>query len=329
MNIVRRSLPKVDVTSTTFNPETEKNETVTSREDIDLSKRINHKEEFELSYLRWRYFLRAGNPAAGVLEKYKKAAYKTAKESYRDHENVYRASGMEPEDVCNISLVHLVSYLGIYSLQYVEEVNRKYVESFEQSVGREPTEAEVAKEDLSNMICFIAQRMNDLIRICKQKNRSITGELSATGLFRLVGKEKEGPDLNIYFAPASYGYKKVGTEEYKSVKKLMHNDMKPGRFVLDGVVYRFVAEMLSPIWFSDYPDVDSVDLLNPQDGVVTEEYVEEFRLRYRKEKLLDRYELAGPKSKGRMLRRIISILEKRGGFQKEIELAKQLLTRLK
>jgi hypothetical protein len=329
MNIVKRSLPKVDVIRTTYDAVTKGNVTTTVREDIDLSKRISHRDEFELSYLRWRYLLRTENPAAEVLEKYKKAAYKSAKESYRDHENIYKASGMEPEDVCNIALVHLVSYLGIYSLQYVKEVNAKFSESFAVTVGREPTLAEVAKEDLSNMICFISQRMNDLIRICKQKNRNITGELSATGLFRLVGKEKQGADLNVYFAPASYGYKKVGTEEYKKVKKLMHNNLKPGRFEVDGAVYRFVVEILSPVWFSDYQDTDSLDLFNPQDHLVSEEYVDEFRLRYRREKLLDRYQAATQKSKARMLNRVISILEKRGGYPKEVVLAKQLLDRLK
>lgn len=317
MNGIKRSLPLVQAEGS-----------ATGKQQIDVSKRINHREEFELAYLRWRYFLRAENPDVSLIEKYRKAAYKAANESYRENQNIYKASGMEPEDVRNIALVHLVSYLGIFSLQHNKTPKTKFIASFQELAGREPTDAETAREDLTNMLCFIAQRMNDLIRICKQKNRSITGELSATALFRLVGKETECSDLKLYFSPNAFGYKKVGPAEYREVKKALNKAIPYGRFELDGKVYRFVREILGPVWLSDHEGADDLNIFNPQDNTMTQEYSESLRIRYAKERILDRYKKTSKRGKKRILNKVIKMLSSRKGFEKEVQLAKELLAGL-
>lgn len=268
--------------------------------------------------------MRAPNPPADLIHKYKKAAFKAAKESYNQHYDTFKSSGMEIDDVCNIALVHLVSYLGSYSIQHTEEPTKKFKEAHP-----DMSEQDVAKKDLSNLIHFVSQRMKDLVRVCRQKNQHVLGEKTIAVLFQLVDTEVMCPDMDLLKSPFKYGYRRVSAKDYKALREKMSEPMKAGRFVFGGVTYRFVYMSMQPIWLSEYENSDDMAMFNPQPEISSQDSPNAARVRWRKERLLVRYEKADRKNKVRMLHRAISFLGKKGGFEEEIALARKMLNMLR
>jgi hypothetical protein len=294
-----------------------------SRTTIDPNKTVSTKDQFELTYLRWRYFMRAENPPTDLIKKYEKAAYKVAKESFNKNYDSMKNSGLEIEDACNIALVHLVSYLGCFSLQYSEH-GRSKVE--EKKKNEDLSDSEIQRKDLSNLMTFIEQRMKDFVRVFKQKNKNILGEKSVAVLFQLVDKESPCSDQELLRAPKRYGYRKVSASLYKEIKRKLGSYPQVGRFVLGDTVYRYVQTTNNPVWISDSENSDDILSFNPQNYTQPQD-LEESLNRYRIEKLLDRYHNSDEKNKVRMLKKAISFLKKKG-MMTELRSAKRMLKKL-
>lgn len=291
---------------------------------IDPSKHVSTKEHFELTYLRWRYFMRASNPSEELIRQYEKAAYKVAKEAFNDHHESMKLSGLEIEDVCNIALVHLISYLGCYSLQFSESGQEKVVEKRKKA---EFPDEEVKRKDLSNMMVFIQQRMRDLVRVFKQKNKNVLGEHSVAILYQLIDKEVPCTDLELIKAPDKYGYRRVTPSQYKEVKRKLGTYPSTGKFVIGDIIYRYVHNVSTPIWMSDHEHAEDIRSFNPQPNISPQEEGYELIKRYRMEKLLERYENADLKGKVRMLRKAINFFKKKKMMQ-ELALANRMLNKL-
>lgn len=326
MNNIFRSLPTTEVVvGREFNQKTKRYDQKIKKVTRDVKQRIHHKDEFELSYLRWRYLIRTSNPPAEVLKQFENAAYKCARDSFFGEKDTYIASGMELEDVCSIAQVHLVSYLGLYSIEHVPDQMEKFVNKYEKTNGKKPDEKEIKRKNLSNMICFISQRLRDLIRICKQKNRNITGENVTYEIYKLTGKEKECSDWALSLSPESYGFEKISRAEKIKVGSHIIRDAAMERVEHKGRVYRVISDVTGVTWLSNHNDPSNLPIFNPQDKILNPEEIEDFKLKHRKEKLLDRYQEASPKNKIRILKRIVRFLSKKEGFEQEVELAKTLL----
>jgi hypothetical protein len=322
MHKFERSLPTVEVEGVVYDRTLKKEVVQTVRVPIDPDKFVSTKDQFELTYLRWRYFMRAANPPTELVKKYEKAALKVAKESYNENYDAMKNSGLEVEDVCNIALVHLVSYLGCYSLQFSEIGKTKVAEKM-----GDVSQEEVKRKDLSNMMVFIQQRLKDLVRVFRQKNKNVLGEHLVAVLFQLVDKESPCTDMELIKAPNKYGFRRVTPTHYKEVKKKLGTYPQVGRFVLGDTVYRYVYIHNGPIWTADHENPEDIAAFNPQSSIPPQEEAFETMRRYRMEKLLDKYYKANTTNKIRMLKHAISFLKKKK-MANELVLAKGLLNKL-
>ncbi len=331
MEKIYRPMPTKRVERVVGDALSSKRSVAVSIEKLDFKHRINHKDEFELSYLRWRYLMRAKNPKAEVIKKYEKAAYFCARKSYDLNYAIYKSSGMELEDVNNIALVYLVSYLGSMSIEYTPAEKKKFVKHFKEVHGKKPTIEEIRRKDLSKMICFVQQRFIDLIRVCRQKNKNVTGEKTLKGVFVLEGVERDVSDWAILDSPATFGFRKLTTEETRELKNSTKNKRIPqGRFVIDGKVYRNATHTFSSVNVDDYEsNYDSIVFLDqdPEDFDISQN--QKLKNRFRMERLLDVYKKASPQKKARMLQRIVYFLGKNPEMKNELSLAKRLLDKVK
>lgn len=324
MHKFERSLPTVEVEASTYDPALKKETKTKVRVPINPDKFVSTKEEFELTYMRWRYFMRASNPPEELIKKYEKAAYKIAKETYNENFETMKNSGLEVEDVCNIALVHLVSYLGCYSLQFSDNGKLKIEEKKKKM---ELAEEEIKRKDLSNMMVFIQQRMKDLIRVFRQKNKNVFGENLVAVLFQLVDREKPCTDLELLKAPDKYGYRRVLPSQYKEVKKKLGGYPTAGKFVIGDISYRYVHVYSGPVWISDHENADDISAFNPQSDESYQEYNTELSNRFRMERILEKYQKATPKNKARMLERAMFIFRKKRMI-KELALANRLFNKI-
>lgn len=291
---------------------------------INPDKFVSTKNEFELTYLRWRYFMRTSNPSDELIRQYEKAAYKVAKEEFNQNYETMKTCGLEIEDVCNIALVHLVSYLGCYSLQFSKDGQAK---AKEKSTTQLYPEEEIKRKDLSNMIIFIRQRMKDLVRVFRQKNKNVLGENHIAALFQLIDTEVPCTDFELLKSPKKYGYRAVTPSQYRQIRTKLGTHPQVGKFALDGISYRYVRMYISPVWLSDYENDDHISVFGTDPENVPQEKNYEISRRYKLERLLDRYEKLDNKRKIKLLKKAVNVLRKTNMIP-ELMLAKGMLDKL-
>jgi hypothetical protein len=184
------------------------------------SKKINSKDEFELCYLRHRYFRRVSfNPTIKDMEPYQRIAIKLATKSFFTYRPLLILVGLEKEDLINIANVHLVSFLGLFSLEKMPTKYEEFVKTFSRYQSQAPKKDDLLDKNKANFTLFLKQRMEDLIRICRQKAKNIKG-FSVEGFFYCYGPKL--PSKNSQDLVKNYerlGFKKLDASVYKSIKK--------------------------------------------------------------------------------------------------------------
>lgn len=183
-------------------------------------KKIHSKNEFELCYLRHQYFRRADrNPTEAEMAPYIKVIEYTTKNTFFTYRTLLHMIGMESEDLYNIGLVHLTSYLGLFSIFSPGGKIAKFAAIFEAEFGKEPTYADFLDRDQKTFSSFMRQRMEDLIRVCRQKAKNVKG-LPAEEFHMFVGTKKPPKIHRVLIENFErYGFKRLDQGSYRTAKR--------------------------------------------------------------------------------------------------------------
>lgn len=183
-------------------------------------KKIHCKDEFELCYIRHQYFRRTIiNPSEEEMAPYIAIVENIAKNNFYTYRNIFALVGFEYEDIVNIGKIHIVSYLGLFSMERMPEKYEEFVNVFAEKNESQPSEEDFLNKNKANFTEFLKQRMQDLVRVCKQKGRNIKG-LPTEEFFAFSGKSKPPKVLrNLVKNYEKYGYKKIDAAVFKSIRK--------------------------------------------------------------------------------------------------------------
>jgi len=293
-------------------------------------RRINHKDHFELAYMRWRYFMRSPNPDPKLLKKFEPLIKKVSQQAFGRFRPLFRATGMDISDIENVARVQLVSYLGLFSIEHNVSNFKKYKQDVITRLGRAPTIQEIQEKDLNNMAAFISQRLLDMSRVCQQKNKRMVGEQFTYAMFKLIGPENvKATDYDLMMNPKLHGYKRLSQDELVKVKRLVKRKMNSSeRFIVDGKTYRLVYETKPRINLEGIEGYEDMVFVSSQDQDSYSK-LEEFESRSRIEALQDRFKNLSKKEKKKFLIKAIQKLEKIKGNEEELKLAKKMLARLR
>ncbi len=225
--------------------------------------KINTSNDWELCYLRHQYIRRVTyNPTEAELKPYMNIVEHLSKNTYFTYYNLFRTVGIEQEDVINIGRVHLVSFLGLYALDKMPEKKALFVEVFNIRNFREPTEKDFDNKNKANFTLFFKQRMEDLVRVCRQKSRNIKGKPSEEFLV-FVGPEKPPKYLKkILGESEELGFKKIDFSVFKSIRKKASVNADATVFLFDNLWYVAIALEQSPLSLDDLTGSGS----NPHDN---------------------------------------------------------------
>lgn len=95
------------------------------------AKKIHSKDEFELCYLRHQYLRKVKiNPHEEQMKPYYGIIRYFAKRTFFTYYGLFQLVGFESEDLINIGKIHLVSYLGLYSLETDGSKYDKFIDTF-------------------------------------------------------------------------------------------------------------------------------------------------------------------------------------------------------
>ena len=226
-------------------------------------KKIHYKNQFELCYLRHQYFRKTKeNPTLEEMKPFMAISENIAKNTFYVYRNLFHMVGFDCEDIISIANVHLISFLGLFTLDKMPEKYDDFVKIYTYNHHHSPNESATLDKNKANYTVFLKQRMEDMVRICRQKARNIKG-LPTEEHFFYCGTRKPPLILrDLLDNCEKLGYKKIGTAIYKSIKK------KSG--ANQGSIFRFnnmyyVAVAISSKTLSIH-DLNGADL-NPNDNI--------------------------------------------------------------
>lgn len=184
-------------------------------------RKISSKDDFELCYLRHQYFRKAkGNPTIEEMAPYMKIVENLSRNTFFTYYNLFKTVGMYLDDVTSIGQVHLVSFLNLFALEQMEAKNDQWILNWLlKHKGESPQAADFLQQNRANFSIFYKQRMEDLVRICKQKLRNIKGQ-SAEEYICFTGKSPLPRYPNkLIKEHEQYGFKKLDFSTFKSIRK--------------------------------------------------------------------------------------------------------------
>lgn len=226
-------------------------------------KKIHSKNEFELCYLRHQYIRKTTrNPTAEEMQPYMSIAKHMAKNTFFTYRNLFQLVGFESEDLISIASAHLISFLGLFSLDKLPEKYRDFVAIYVANNSKEPGEEQILNKNKANCTIFLKQRMEDVVRVCRQKARNIKG-LPTEEYFFYCGVAKPPKILrNLSEHYEKYGYRKLDTAVYKSIRKKAKPD-NDRIFRFNGKYYVAVLVAQKILAIEDLNGAD----MNPYDSI--------------------------------------------------------------
>lgn len=183
-------------------------------------KKIHSRNEFELCYLRHQYLRKVKvNPTEAEMRPYIRIVEHMARNTFYTYKNLFLLVGFELEDVVNVSTVHLVSFLGLFALDQMIDKYEDFLKVHKDKFGYYPGAKDLQNKNKANLTLFLKQRMEDLVRVCRQKARNIKG-LPVEEYYVFYGPKKGPRDIRkLLESHEKYGFRKLDLASFKSIKK--------------------------------------------------------------------------------------------------------------
>lgn len=249
-----------------------------------------------------------------------------AKNTFYTYQNLFHMVGFEAEDVINISRVHLTSFLGLFSLEQQPAKHKDFINTFKKLHGVNPEDSDILDKNQANFTLFLKQRMEEVVRICRQKARNIKG-LPTEEFYFYCGPKKPPKVLrDLIKNHETLGFRKLDSTIYRAIKKragVIYNNT----FQFGDNYYIAVPLEQKSLQHSDFIGAgvdphDNLHNMNPEDVYLT---LEDNRNIEQK-----RYDfLSGPQEKRiSILRHFINVNKKKVKYREEVKIARKLLKRL-
>lgn len=288
------------------------------------TKKISHKESFEFCYLRHRYLRKIENsPSQDEMKPYLSIAKHLAKNTYFTYKNLFRIIGFDCDDLISIANIHLVSFLGLFSLEKMPEKYEEFISSHYLKHLSHASDFDVRNKNKANCTIFLKQRMEDVVRVCRQKARNIKG-LPTEEYFFYYGPNRPPRILrNLIENYEKYGFRKLDTAIYKSIKKKVKIDDSL-IFTLNGNYYVAVPVEQKNLSLSDFSgaDLDPYDNIHNMNPEQAFSIVEEHKIWEQRQKEFNDVDLS---NKAFLIKRFIENNKKKPKFKEELKAARKLL----
>ena len=283
--------------------------------------KISTSDDFELCYIRHQYFRRVKyNPTEADMQPYMYIVANLSKNTFFTYFNLFKAVGMYYEDVLNIGRVHLVSFLGLYSLEKCKDKKKAFIDTFERYNYKEPEEKDFDQKNKANFTMFFKQRMEDLVRVCRQKVRNIKGQpleefVAFCGISEIPKNRK---DLIKNYE--ELGFKKIEFSILRSIRKKAKVGNDVNVFEFNGLQYIVVALEqkcldLDDIVGAGYNPYENAHNMRPDDLLFEKE----------NDGLLNLFNSKSDYRKKVVLKNFIAKNRNKSQYKEEIQAAKKLL----
>ena len=181
-------------------------------------KRYTYQDDFEMLMVRHEYISKVKNPDPQWITTWEAIVHKTAMLMYNKLKPNFAKVGYELDDVVSITNCYMIGYMGLYSLERNEKARQKIIDSFNNRLKRDPTDAELLRKERTNLISFLRQRLQHASTICSRKARNITVGNDKRAIYAFTKDSVKANNELIYEKGTKLGYRKVTKDEFKEIK---------------------------------------------------------------------------------------------------------------
>lgn len=292
-----------------------------------MPKKIHSRDAFESCYLRHQYLKKANiNPTKEEVAPYNQIIKGQSGKTYSKYKELFYAVGFEFVDIIRISSAHLISYLGLFNIEKDPKKFAKFEESFCLKNSISPAQNDILDKNKADFTSFLKQRMEELVRICRQKVRNIRGVPMQE--FHIFSSPFPPAHTNedVIKNFRDLGYRKVDAAIFRAIKKKA-NPSNALCFNFNNLWYASIPTNYRPLQLLDFSnsDLDPRDNLhnmNPEDLLSFAETTKKNRIEKNKFKRIT------SDSKKDMLRSFIGSNKDNSVFEEELQTAQKILDRL-
>lgn len=288
-------------------------------------RKISYKDDFELCYMRHTYIRRVDyNPTEKDMLPYMGIITHQAKNTFYTYKNLFQMIGFIIDDIINIGRIHLIGFLGLYSLEKVPEKYEQFEEVFFNKFNHVPQDKDIKSKDKANFTMQLKQRMETLVRVCRQKARNIKG-FPTEEYYVFYGPKRPPKDLRkLLENNEKYHFKKLDMASFKSIKKKMKIKGNDKPFKFSGYWYIAVPLEQRTLNLTDFAGAgldpyDSIHNKNPEEILFDKLDNKEFE---QKKAIFDSH---SDKRKETLLRNFIRKNLKNPLFKEEIDIARKYI----
>jgi hypothetical protein len=185
-------------------------------------RKIHSKEEFELCYFRHQYLRRVDyNPTLLEMQPYMRIVRRLTRKTFYTYVYLFHTVGMDADCLMNIGRIYLTEFLGLFEFDEKRNI-QKYEEfyvNYTKKENKTPGKKEIQEKNKANFTMFMKQRMEDLVRICRQKAKNIKG-LQVDEYVAFYGPSKPPSEFyKLIEDNEAYGFKRLDGVAFKAIKK--------------------------------------------------------------------------------------------------------------
>ena len=284
-------------------------------------KKIKTSEDFELCYMRHQYLRRVKfNPTEDDMKPFMYIVTNLTRHTYHNFSQLFKIIGMYDEDVINIGRIHLVSFLGLYALDQNAVKKAEFEDVFERRNFKKPESADYLQKDRAIFSLFLKQRMEDLVRVCRQKARNVRGQVTEQH-FVFFGRNKPPKNTReLLTRHREFEYHKLDYSIFKSIRKKADISADCNMFQFNSTWYVVVAVdqkglAIDDLMNSNYNPYENYHTKKPDDLIMEKEC----------ERLCKGYGVKTDLKKALILRQFVSRNKNDKKLSKEVSLARKLL----
>ena len=236
-----------------------------------MSKTKGASNDFECVYMRHQYLRKVKRyPTREEMEPYNKIVENFTRNTFYVYKNLFLMVGLDLEDVSNNGQVQLVSFLGLFALERNPKKLADFRRSFRSRNSLICSKADVLNKNQANFTCFLKQRLDDMVRVCKQKAKNIKG-IVAEEFVVFKGTKVPPKDIeDLLENHEKYGYSPLTTTAFKTIKKRMNNKQEGPVYLEDNVWYVCVPIRKKNLSLTDftcnnYDPYDNLHNMNPEE----------------------------------------------------------------
>jgi hypothetical protein len=126
-----------------------------------MKTKITKKRDFSLRMMRWRYFIKAGNPTEKDLENYNSVIKAILFVYFSRYSTQFKKVGYDIDDVLSLLKIHTISFVGAFALENSKEKMESFRKRFLKINGRFPDESDILKKNQSDCYYFLKQRISE------------------------------------------------------------------------------------------------------------------------------------------------------------------------